>query len=224
MKTRWKRVRATLIGLAALGAALGATQAQNPEGTPPPLATASAAAPTELPGWVHRGLPGPGHAAIAPLAGTWRVQMGIYATLGRSADAPPITSDDLVTRRLWVAGGRYLEDMTEGTLEKSRYWRRGWLGYDNMAARYEWVTIDDINAGMMRYVSRTGSGPQTRIDLLGTFVDQGVAGEAFVGKTVPMRTLIRIEGPDRHVIELYFTPPGRKEALATRAVYTRIAP
>jgi hypothetical protein len=60
--------------------------------------------------------------------------------------------------------------------------------------------------------------------LFGTFVDQGVAGEDFVGKTVPMRTLIRIEGPDRHVIELYFTPPGKGEALATRAVYTRTGP
>ena len=26
----------------------------------------------------------------------------------------------------------------------------------------------------------------------------------------------------RHVFELYFTPPGKKEVLATRAVYTRI--
>ena len=213
-------MRAALIGIAALGMALGATQAQIKESATAP----SAAASTDVPPWVRRGLPGPGHAAIAPLAGTWRVQMGIYATLGRSADAPPITSDDIVTRRQWVAGGRYLEDTTEGTLAAFHYWRRGWLGYDNMAARYEWVTIDETNAGMMRYVSRTGSGPRTRIDLFGTFVDQGVAGEAFVGKTVPMRTVIRIEGPDRHVIELYFTPPGRKEALATRAVYTRAAP
>ena len=213
-------MRAALIGIAALGMALGATQAQIKESATAP----STAASTDMPPWVRRGLPGPGHAAIAPLAGTWRVQMGIYATLGRSADAPPITSDDIVTRRQWVAGGRYLEDTTEGTLAAFHYWRRGWLGYDNMAARYEWVTIDETNAGMMRYVSRTGSGPRTRIDLFGTFVDQGVAGEAFVGKTVPMRTVIRIEGPDRHVIELYFTPPGRKEALATRAVYTRTAP
>jgi len=220
VKICWKRVRATAIGIAALGLALGSAQAQDKQNAGAP----SVAASTDMPAWVRRGLPGPGHAALAPLAGTWRVQMGVYATLGRSADAPPITSDDLVTRRQWVAGGRYLEDTTEGTLAQSRYWRRGWLGYDNMAARYEWVTIDETNAGMMRYVSRTGSGPQTRIDLFGTFVDQGVAGEAFVGKTVPMRTLIRIEGPDRHVIELYFTPPGRKEALATRAVYTRTGP
>lgn len=213
-------MRATVISVVAIGMMLGVTHAQDKEiGTAPSLAVSA-----DLPPWLRRGLPGRGHATLAPLAGTWRVQMGVYATLGRSADAPPITSDDLVTRRQWVAGGRYLEDTTEGTLDKSRYWRRGWLGYDNMAARYEWVTIDEANAGMMRYVSLTGSGPQIRLDLFGTFVDQGVAGEAFVGKTIPMRTVIRIEGQDRHVIELYFTRPGHKEALATRAVYTRTAP
>jgi hypothetical protein len=36
--------------------------------------------------------------------------------------------------------------------------------------------------------------------------------------------VIRIESNDRHTIELYFTRPGDKERLATRAVYTRTAP
>lgn len=220
MKDRWKHVQATVIGILAISVICGAALARekiDAEASP-------VAASADVPPWVRRGMPGPGHAALASLAGTWRVQMGVYAALGRSADAAPITSDDLITRRQWVAGGRYLEDTTQGTLAESRYWRRGWLGYDNMVARYEWVTIDETNAGMMYYASRPGSGPRTDIDLLGTFVDQGVAGEAFVGKTVPMRTVIRIEGRDRHVIELYFTPPGSKEALATRMVYTRASP
>jgi hypothetical protein len=222
MNTRWKRAPAIATGVAVLCIALAAAHAEG-EGEDGTTAL-PAAAPADMPAWVRRGLPGPGHLALAPLAGTWRVHMGLYATLGRRADAPPITSDDIVTRREWVAGGRYLEDTTEGTLAQAHYWRRGWLGHDNMAARYEWVTIDETNAGMMRYASLAGSVPGTRIDLFGTFVDQGVAGEAFVGKVVPMRTVIRIENQDRHVIELYFTPPGQKEALATRAVYTRTAP
>ena len=39
---------------------------------------------------------------------------------------------------------------------------------------------------------------------------------------VGQRTVIRIESDDRHVFELYFTPPGGKEQLALRTVYTRI--
>ena len=87
MKIRWKRVPAMAIGIAALGMALGAAQAQDKEGGTAP----SAAVSTDMPPWLRRGLPGPGHAALAPLAGTWRVQFGVYATLGRRADAPPIT-------------------------------------------------------------------------------------------------------------------------------------
>jgi hypothetical protein len=39
-------------------------------------------------------------------------------------------------------------------------------------------------------------------------------------KNVGQRTVIRIESPDRHVIDLY-TPPGEKERLVSRALYTR---
>ena len=48
------------------------------------------------------------------------------------------------------------------------------------------------------------------IDLTGVFTDQGVVNEQTVGKSVGMRTVIRIESKDRHVFELYFTPPGAK--------------
>jgi hypothetical protein len=37
-----------------------------------------------------------------------------------------------------------------------------------------------------------------------------------------MRTVIQIENDDRNVFELYFTRPGQREALATRAIYTRL--
>ena len=75
---------------------------------------------------------------------------------------------------------------------------------------------------MMRYEGKRGAGVTMPIEMVGVFTDQGVAGEAAVGKAVPMRTVIRIDSEDRHVLELYFTPPGKKEVLATRAVYTRI--
>ena len=55
----------------------------------------------------------------------------------------------------------------------------------------------------------------------GEFTDQGVLGDAYAGKNVGQRTVIRIESPDRHVFDLYFTPPGEKERLVSRALYTR---
>jgi hypothetical protein len=176
----------------------------------------------DMPAWMSRGLAGPGHRALDPLIGTWNVRMSIHGTFGRNPDDPPIVSEDLICQREWVAGGRYIEDTTQGTAAGGDYWRRGWLGYSNMDRRYEWVTIDAVNTTMMSYAGAPGSGMKMPITMSGVFTDQGVAGEAAVGKSVPMRTVIKVESNDRHVFELYFTPPGKVEVLATRTVYTRV--
>jgi hypothetical protein len=91
-----------------------------------------------------------------------------------------------------------------------------------MDGRYEWVTIDSLNTTMMIYLGKPGSGGQMPIDMTGVFTDQGVVDDQTVGKPVGQRTVIRIENNNRHVFELYFTPPGKKEFLADRTVYTRV--
>ena len=182
---------------------------------------ASAPGQQAVPAWVQRGIPSAGHAALAPLVGSWRVEQSIYGTMGRSPALPPIVSHDIRTTRIWVADGQYIEDTTEGTVEGQPYWRRGWLGYSNIDRRYEWVTIGP-RVPMMIYLGKPGSGEQTPIEVTGVFTDQGVVSEQTVGKPVVQRTVIRIESHDRHAFELYFTPPGGTEQLALRAVYTRI--
>jgi hypothetical protein len=47
-----------------------------------------------------------------------------------------------------------------------------------------------------------------------------VLGDAYVGQTIGQRTVIRIESRDRHMIDLYFTPPSEPERLVDRAIYT----
>jgi quinol monooxygenase YgiN len=175
-----------------------------------------------VPAWMERGLPSEGHAALEPLIGTWRVQKSVFGTMGRSPDLPPIVSDEITTTREWVAGGRYIQDTTTGSVDGQPYWRRGWLGYSNMNRRYEWVTIDSLNTTMMIYLGKPGSGKEQPIVLTGAFTDQGVVSEGTVGKSVEQRTMIRIDNQDRHVFELYFTPPGAREQLADRSVYTRV--
>lgn len=174
-----------------------------------------------VPDWVRRGMPSAGHAALAPLVGSWSVELKIYGTIGRSPDLTPIVSNDIRTARMWVADGQYIEDTTEGTVDGQPYWRRGWLGYSNLDRRYEWVTIAP-RVPMMIYLGKPGSGARTPIEVTGVFTDQGVVNEKTVGKLVVQRTVILIETNDRHVFELYFTPPRGKEQLAMRMVYTRV--
>jgi hypothetical protein len=185
------------------------------------LVVGSLGAQQLVPDWVRRGIPGSGHAALKPLVGNWRVHKSIYGTMGRSPDLPPIISEDITTRREWVADGHYIEDLTTGTVQGKPYWRKGWLGFSNMDRRYEWVTIDSLNTTMMRYLGKPGSEEKMPIDMTGVFTDQGVVNEHTVGKSVGQRAVIIIENNDRHTFELYFTPPGGKEQLVDRSVYTR---
>ena len=147
--------------------------------------------------------------------------MSVHALLGRTYDDPPLVSHDLVATKQWIAGGRYLEDTTTGSIAGADYWRRGWLGYSNVDARYEWVTIDITNANMMYYFAQRGSGPYLPVTLTGTFTDQGVTGEGNAYKVVAMRTVIHVYDSDRHALEFYVKPPGESEVLAVRMDYTR---
>jgi hypothetical protein len=181
----------------------------------------------ELPGFVQRGLPGEGHAALKNLEGEWRVEKALYIAVGTRER--PAVSGDLIALRRWIAGGRFLHDVTEGTIAGGPYYRMGLLGYSNVDARFEWVTADGVNANLMIYRSAVMRGgrlsavePGFTISLSGTFTDQGLVSEQTAGRSVGQRTVIRILGEDRHEVDLYFTPPGRPEMLIDHSVYTRV--
>src|SRR4030095_9158525 len=57
----------------------------------------------EIPRWVERGIPSAGHAALAPLIGSWRVELSVFGTMGRTPDLPPLVSRDIRTNRVWIA-------------------------------------------------------------------------------------------------------------------------
>jgi hypothetical protein len=169
---------------------------------------------------VQRGRPGPGQAVLKPLEGTFRVEMSVFMVVG--TPEKPAVSTDIICRREWVAGGRFLHDVSEGNFAGSRYYREGLLGFSNVDQRFEWVTVDATNANMMIYRGADGSGPRSPVEMSGVFTDQGWLGEDSAGKPVRMRTVITIENNDRHVFELFFTSPEGVERLVDRKVYTRI--
>jgi Protein of unknown function (DUF1579) len=181
----------------------------------------------KVPGFIRRGLPGPGHATLRGLQGDWRVEKALYIAVGTREK--PAVSSDLIARRHWIAGGRFLHDVTEGSIAGGPYYRMGVLGYSNEDARYEFVTVDGMNANMMIYrsdpVKGTGHSDAARhfaISLSGTFTDQGLISEQTAGLVIAQRTVIRIQSDDRHEIDLYFTPPGRAEILIDHSIYTRM--
>ncbi|MEU0500762.1 hypothetical protein [Nocardia sp. NPDC005998] len=62
---------------------------------------------------------------------------------------------------------------------------------------------------MMTYKRAKASGGAADIVMMGEFTGLGVLGPQFVGKTIPMRSVIELESADRATTAIYFAPPGR---------------
>jgi hypothetical protein len=178
-------------------------------------AQAQTAQSADVPPFVQRGMRGPMHERLDALVGDWKVESS-FMVAGGTAEKP-LHGEQMRTHREWVAG-HYLQDTTQGMLAGSPYFRIGYLGYSTMDKRYEWITMDAVNANMMIYQGKPGSDA---LNMSGTFTDQGVLGEDMVGKEIGQRSEFTIETPDRHVLRMYFTPPGGREFLAAEMIYTR---
>ncbi|MEU6408436.1 DUF1579 family protein [Microbispora sp. NPDC046933] len=163
---------------------------------------------------------GPFHRRLDPLVGTWKATKYNYLLGG---DGKPVVSRDITVRTRWIAktGGRFLEEEAEGVLGGHPYYRLGILGFSTIDRRYEWTTFDSVTPTAMTYRGPALSEVGDVLSLPGTFTDPGVLGPEYVGKTIPMRTVITIRSNDRHTFDLYFTPPGQPERLVDRVVYTR---
>jgi len=183
-------------------------------------AQSTSGAPSDVPPFVRRGLPGPFHAALKPLEGSWTVEKRIYVAIG-TKDHPAV-SRNMTCRRRWFGAGKHLEDITEGSLGDGAYYRMGVLGFSTLDRRYEWATFDALNSNSMLYTSAALNTPDARIVLAGVFTDPGLLGESYAGRSIPMRTTLDILGPDRHVIDLHFMPHGEPEVLIDHSTYTRV--
>lgn len=177
-------------------------------------------ADNDQPAMIRNGQPGEMHRRLDSLVGDWDVEMIFYIAGG--SVAKPLVAGGMSCHREWIAGNRHLRDVTQGSVAGNPYYRLGILSYSNMDKRYEWNTVDALNSNMMTYKGARSSGSLTGdIVMSGEFTDQGVLGDAYIGKTIRQKTVIKIASADNHVFELYFTPPGEKERLVSTASYTR---
>jgi hypothetical protein len=162
-----------------------------------------------------------GHLRFNQLAGDWTGEKSTYIA-GGTPDKP-ITASGLSSRWHWITktGNHFLEEEAEGTLGGKPYYRFGLLGYSPTDNRYEWSTVDSVTPMTMTYKGAKNSGDAAEIAMSGEFTDPGILGPQFLGKTIPMRTLLKLESADRTVLEIYFTPPGQPESIADRVILTR---
>jgi hypothetical protein len=173
----------------------------------------AAARAEEMPASVRLAAPGPMHEPFKYLAGSWKVSMTVYP----GPDLYPVKSDQMEAKRELLLGGRYLREELTGTFAGAPSSRLGILGYNALDERYEFVTFDTFEPGMMPYQGqRTAEGV---LELMGESTEAGMGAEP-TGR----KRMLRFEwsiSPDESVQKIFSKYPAEPEFLFVEQRYVQ---
>lgn len=153
--------------------------------------------------------PGPEHASLAPLAGTWKTMTRMW----NDPSAEPMTSEG-TCERTWIMGGRYLVANYKGVFNNMPFEGMEVLGYDNMKKQYVSSWVDNMGTGIM-LTRGAAMDPSTRsFTLKGSMMDPS-------GKESPVREVTSIVDGNTYTMTMYASDGG-KEAKMMEITYTRV--
>lgn len=199
MNARWKSGTAALaLVLTMLACRSGAEDAK-----------ASASPEAQAKAFAEAGKPGPEHAKLQPLAGSWTYTCKCWM----DPDKSPIEMTGTIERK-WILGDRFIEERIAGTGfdGKPGFEGFGLLGYDKGQKKYTSTWACNMGTG-----ASTGVGTA---ETSGRFSFQTTCSCPVLNKTVQRRDEIRIETQDRIVTEFYKIEDG-KEVKAMEIVAIR---
>lgn len=154
----------------------------------------------EMEMWMKLAVPGEHHKHLQPLAGRWDM-----TTRMRMGPEAPWSESKATSEAEWIMGNRFLVQRVEGEGMGGQPFRgMGIMGYDNGKKKYVAVWVDD-HSTMIFVQEGTCSADGKEITLLGSY-DDPMAGKKVTGKSV-----YRVAGPDRYVLEMYKELPGGGE-------------
>jgi hypothetical protein len=162
--------------------------------------------------WDEYGALGPQHKNLEPMVGKWNYIMKWWM----SADAPAEEGAGTSEYKL-IFDGRYLQQNAtmpphEGHPE---FKGMGLIGYDNLRKRYESVWFDNMGTGMMVGHGEAEQGGKV-------IKTSGTAACPMSGQTdKKWRSVLTINGPDKHTFEMFEPGPDGKEFRVMEIVYTR---
>jgi hypothetical protein len=161
--------------------------------------------------WLAAGTPGPAHAALNDLVGSWDIAT---TTWMGGPGSKPIQSIGAAEVQ-WVLGGRFQRQEMKGEMNGMPMEGVGYTGYDNLNKIYIGVWIDNSSTSM--YLMKGTFDSKGRVLTVFGTMDDAITGE--YGKMVKYVT--RIISKDKSVFEMYdCTIPGPDQRIA-EMVYTR---
>ena len=143
------------------------------------------------------GTPGAAHKALEPLIGNWNAEVKSWM----APDASPTVTKG-TAKSSWAMKGRFVQEDFNGEFMGKPFRGMSLTGYDNMKQKYNTLWVDDMNTSIFTSEGSAEDGAKT-ITFTGK-MDCPMTGE----KDVPMKQVVRIVSPDKHVLEMYDLSKG----------------
>ena len=153
--------------------------------------------------------PGEAHRMLDSVVGTWDTVIRFYHAPGAPAQESTGTSENR-----WILGGRYMEQRFKGNAMGKPFEGLGYTGYDNMRKQYFGTWMDTMSTSIMSTTGGVEEGGRV-------WKFKGMMDDPLMNTSVAVEELIRIESPDRHVMEMWQPAADGKLFKTMEIIYTR---
>ena len=184
---------------------------------PPAFAQDAAQAPQLTPeqqkmmeAWQAAGTPGPQHAELAKLDGTFDAKSSMWW----DPKAPPETSTGKLVNKM-IFGGRYQQMTYDGEWQGEKFQGQGLVGYDNTRKKYFTTWADSVATAF--YLAWGDYDAATKTYTYHSEYPDPAAN----GALVQVRQTVKVDSPDKFTFSWYETRPNAPEAKTMEIVYTR---
>jgi len=154
------------------------------------------------------GTPGPAHKALQPLVGNWKADVKCWMDPSGSPDVSQGTA-----KANWIFNGRFLQEDFHGEMMGKPFTGRTLLGFDNTKQTFNSVWMSDTQTAIF-----TSEGKGDR-DNKAITLEGKTSCPATGRKDIPMKTVLRLISPDKHVLEMYDGSQGNAKTM--EITYTR---
>ena len=155
------------------------------------------------------GTPGPAHKSLDALVGNWKAEVKCWMEPGGS---PNVTQG--TAKANWILNGRFLEEEFHGEMMGKPFTGRSLMGYNNIKQTFNTVWLSDVQTWIF-----TSEGKGDNGNKVITLEGKGTC-PATGSKDIPIKTVFKLLGPDKHVFEMYDGSKG-ENAKTMEITYTR---
>ncbi len=155
------------------------------------------------------GTPGAPHKALDPLIGEWTAEVKSWMAPG----APPTVTTGSAKSE-WAMKGRFVKEEFSGEMMGKPFHGMSLTGYDNQKQKYNSVWVDEMSTAIFTQEGTASEGG--KVITFDSKMDCPMTGE----KDMPVRQVLRIVSPDKHILEMH-DPRKGENSKNMEITYTR---